>query len=153
MGRYVSIKTRIVRFLSLTGEEKRIFCRAFLLCNLYRKRLARQPFHFLLQTAQTEIEKKRVIYQTTLPVNRVAWLIERACQTIFRNSCLPQAFTGYRLFAEYGWQPKLHIGAKKGEQRELRAHAWLSVDGQVTLGSLPNLNEFREFSLREGKEK
>lgn len=145
----MSATRRVVKFLLLPWKEKRIFCRAFFLCNRYRRQLKKQLFQTLWLEARADVAKAKLSSSSAVPPLRLAWLIEKAAQTILRNSCLARAFTGYLLFAENGWNPRLHIGAFKDAQGEFSAHAWLSVNDQIVLGDLPDLDAYQEFTLNK----
>ncbi len=47
------------------------------------------------------------------------------------------------MLAANGYDAKLNVGAKIcPDSRELEAHAWVSLDGEVVLGNTANLHTF-----------
>ena len=133
------------KFLDLTFPEKLVFCRAFLLVLSYRRALKSHPFDELMRGAAARAEK-RLAGETadSLPAGRISWLISKAATVIIESRCLPQALAGQIIFAEYGYRTDFHIGVRK-ESDKLEAHAWLTLDGDVVLGDLPDLALFEEL--------
>jgi len=133
------------KFLDLTFPEKLVFCRAFLLVLSYRRALKSHPFDELMRGAAARAEKRLVTATAdSLPAGRISWLISKAATVIIKSRCLPQALAGQIIFAEYGYRTDFHIGVRK-ESDKLEAHAWLTLDGEVVLGDLPDLALFEEL--------
>ncbi len=94
--------------------------------------------------------EKRLACSTSppLPAGRISWLITKAATAVIESRCLPQALAGQVIFAEYGYRTDFHIGVRKGGDK-LEAHAWLTLDDEVILGHLPDLDLFEELEFGE----
>jgi len=67
-------------------------------------------------------------------------------------NCLPRALALQRMLLRRGARASVRFGARRvGE--DFRAHAWLTLEGKVILGNLPDLNEYAVFSRWPGKGK
>ncbi len=77
-------------------------------------------------------------------VARVAWAIPRAAAVVpWRADCLRQAEAARRWLGRNGVAVELRLGARKGADGKLNAHAWLLSSGQLVTGGA---NEgYREF--------
>ncbi len=76
---------------------------------------------------------------------RLSRLIIGASRLIPFTTCLSQTLAGKILFAENGYDTELHIGVNNDTSVGFEAHAWLSLDGSIILGHLPDLNRYKEF--------
>jgi hypothetical protein len=88
-----------------------------------------------------------------LPVvalNELVWAIEAVGRRAPRSiNCLPRALALQRMLLRRGTRATVRFGARRVGQ-EFRAHAWLTLDGHVVLGNLPDLNEYAVFSRWPG---
>jgi hypothetical protein len=52
----------------------------------------------------------------------------------WRADCLVQAIAAQAWLEHQGYEPRMHVGVMKDTGGELRAHAWLELDGRVIVG-------------------
>ena len=64
----------------------------------------------------------------------ITWGVTTAARYVPRATCLTQALAAQWLFAWFGHPTLLRIGVAKGNDKALRAHAWLESDGRVVVG-------------------
>ena len=57
-------------------------------------------------------------------------------------TCLINGLAAQYLFSRNGYSPKLHIGVKKEAKTLLAAHAWVTIDGQVVVGMIEDLDSY-----------
>jgi hypothetical protein len=60
-----------------------------------------------------------------------------------RTTCLPQALSAHILLAAHGFDSRLQIGIARSNAKPLAAHAWVELNGDVIVGVVPGLTEFR----------
>jgi hypothetical protein len=65
---------------------------------------------------------------------RIASLVMAASNWVMSSTCLSRALVGEWMLKEAGFNPSLHIGVKKGEEKDFEAHAWLEMDGDKLIG-------------------
>ncbi len=65
----------------------------------------------------------------------VAWSIYAAARHVpWRSDCLIQAMAAAKWLRSYGHEPSFELGVWQADQGNLRAHAWLSLDGRILVG-------------------
>ncbi len=134
---------RLRKFLRLPAPEKRFFIRAVILLGAYRLALSAIPLQRLLRSALQEPRLRSP--QQHLAIPRIANLIKAAARLIPGATCLSNSLAGYRLFADQGYRTTIHIGVAKHTQSGFQAHAWLTIDGTIVVGALPDLQLYREL--------
>lgn len=68
-------------------------------------------------------------------LNRISRAIGRAARVVpWRSDCLVQAEAGRRWIAAMGGAAEIRLGARKGPDGQLDAHAWLLCGGRVVTG-------------------
>jgi hypothetical protein len=76
----------------------------------------------------------------------IVWAVDRVGRTAPRIfTCLPRALTASLMLERRGAHPALCIGVMRPAEAEVTAHAWLEVDGEVVLGSVPELDRFQRL--------
>ena len=106
---------------------------------LARHTLGRRSTRELLDPGQDRVQA-RGHRDAALPA-RVAWAIPRvAARMPWRANCLVQALAARRWLARKGVASDLCIGTRKDRPSGFEAHAWLSVNGLVLIGS--DINDF-----------
>lgn len=60
-------------------------------------------------------------------------------------TCLVNGLAGQYLLIRNGYHPTLHIGVKKETDRALAAHAWVTIDQQVVIGMIDDLDTYTPF--------
>jgi len=136
---------RVLKFFHLTGAEKLIFCRAVYLLFYYRIALGRQHFQTLVDRLSHPSPTGPVRNSEPIPVDTLVQLLAAACRIVPFTTCLSRAMAGQRLLTGCGYFSKLHIGVARKKGENLEAHAWLSLNGQIILGNVPDLDRYREL--------
>ena len=65
---------------------------------------------------------------------KIAWSVTTAARYVPRATCLTQAIAAQWLFAWFGHPTLLRIGVVRGNDKSLRAHAWLESESRVIVG-------------------
>lgn len=136
------------KFMRLPNSEKKCFLKAVFMLFYYKLRLKTTSLQTIFTSVYTRSQKvqSKTIDHSIAP-ERIARLIVVAGRLVPSSTCLSKAFAGKILFAENGYNTELHLGVCKNAAVGLEAHAWLSLDGKIVLGYLPNLNRYKEFPL------
>lgn len=78
-------------------------------------------------------------------LERMARAIGRAARMVpWRSDCLVQAEAGRRWIAVLGGAAEIRLGARKGPDGRLDAHAWLLCGGRVVIGG--DISRFVPFA-------
>ncbi|MEL6581827.1 MAG: lasso peptide biosynthesis B2 protein [Cyanobacteria bacterium J06607_15] len=62
--------------------------------------------------------------------------------------CLARALTTAVLMNIYGFPHQIEIGVAKGKDGKIEAHAWVTSEGKVIVGNLPDLSRYVPMSSR-----
>jgi hypothetical protein len=146
-----NLYSKIRQLLALSTQEKVIFFEALFLLHFYALLLKCVDLKRIFRPAVVGSNKKHQKLSELTP-QRIARLLNSASKAFSTFTCLPKALVGYKLLCRQGFPVHFHIGVKKGKGQELEAHAWLSLDGEVIIGNLPDLSEFSELPLEQLKE-
>ena len=85
------------------------------------------------------------------PVPDIGIWVERISRVLPGTyTCLTKALAGYVLYTRAGFIPAIRVGATVEQGNRLLAHAWLEVDGIVTIGNGPDLSHYSVFERRGG---
>lgn len=76
----------------------------------------------------------------------VGWAVRTASHVVPGATCLTQALAAKLVLSRRGYESRLRIGVARRPAHELRAHAWLEVDGLVVVGG-SSVEEFTPLSL------
>lgn len=86
-----------------------------------------------------------------LRIARMARLLYRGRAGTFRNNCLERSLLTYRFLGRAGADPKLIVGARKGDEA-LHGHVWVTVDDQAVHEQPDELELFVQvMSFRGGE--
>jgi len=136
---------KVLKFFHLTSREKLAFCRAVYLLLYYRIALRRQHFQTMVDSL---LHAGSSTFQQTgepISVDVLVRLLAVACRVVPFTTCLSRAMAGQRLLTSYGHASVFHIGVAREKDLDLEAHAWLSLDGNLILGNIPDLERYREL--------
>jgi len=76
-------------------------------------------------------------------LEKVVWAIERTSRNLPEAiNCLPQALTAQVMLNRRGYQSEMIIGAKRNQDSQLQAHAWVEYQGNVIVGKIDDLSQF-----------
>lgn len=106
-----------------------------------------------LQTLQRLLLKRATRRASNVPAQRLAWAVRAASRFVPAATCLPQTLAAQVLFIQHGYPAELQIGAAKRPNGTLEAHAWLTSNGEIVLGALPDMERFVPLgSVQRGRE-
>lgn len=87
-----------------------------------------------------------------VPLGDIIWAVETASKHLPGEiTCLPQGLTAQMMLNQSGYDAELQIGARKGDQGKIQAHAWVECQGYVVIGYLENLSTFCPLNPTEVK--
>ncbi|MCF6186980.1 MAG: lasso peptide biosynthesis B2 protein [Desulfobulbaceae bacterium] len=142
---------KVLKFFHLTGSEKLIFCRAVYLLFYYRIALRRQHFQSLVDQLSNSTTTALLQTVPSIPADTLIRLLAAACRIVPFTTCLSRAMAGQMILTGCGYFSRLHVGVAREKEEELEAHAWLSLDGRIILGNVPDLDRYRELPLYQGR--
>ena len=74
------------------------------------------------------------------------WAVEAVSRRALRDRpCLTQALVARHLLRRRGVETSLEIGAVRGDDGALQAHAWLEHNGRVVIGGAGSPGEYARF--------
>jgi hypothetical protein len=125
---------RIKQFSQLPGPEKQILFLAWQ--RAWQVRLS--LWFYSYKQTRSRIEDQFIANEkkakNTVSAARIAYLVIAASKWVVSSTCLSRALVGEWMLKEAGFDPSLHIGVKKGEEKDFEAHAWLEIDGEKLIG-------------------
>ena len=139
----MNLATRLAKlpaFFARSPLERWLLLEAFFTLWLVRLGLWLLPFGVLLHLSQRPLSKTAGV-----EVDLLTKTLAVAGRYVPHATCLTKALAGQRLLAAQGYQGRLRIGVRKDGAR-LRAHAWLEYRGQVVVGRVSNLTDYRPLS-------
>ncbi|QPC85010.1 lasso peptide biosynthesis B2 protein [Phototrophicus methaneseepsis] len=86
--------------------------------------------------------------QTTIPmqdIDSIAMVVELTSRKIPTSKCLARSLTMHQMLARRGLVIPIKIGVTHSETGALEAHAWVEYQGEVVLGYLENLADYKIF--------
>jgi len=128
---------RFRKFLRMSSSERRLLIVGGVVVACVRILLWLLPFRRLVWLVErTALRSARVAPVRLLEDTNVniAWGVATAARYVPRATCLTQALAAQWLFAWFGHPTLLRIGVAKGNDKALRAHAWLESEGRVVVG-------------------
>lgn len=102
------------------------------------------PFRVLKErvekiTSNTTSRAGQPVTQNLRGVRRIASSVRRVSRYVPAATCLTQALATQILLAHRGQVSNLRIGVSKGQEGELKAHAWVESEGKIVMGNRSNL--------------
>ncbi len=138
----------LYKFFKMPSSEKALFIQAVYYLLVFRIKLVHTPPKILF--AKVAKASSLVMKRPPPPVisaGRIAGIIDQASRFLPYTTCLSKALAASVLFAQNSYMADLHIGVLINKRRQLQAHAWLSHDGNIVLGNLPDLALYQELPL------
>lgn len=135
------------KFIGLSRQEKKLIFQSIYYLGLFRLKLTTTAPRVLFLIVSKKTNYIAASHLVSVPPHTIARIINKTSRLIPCSTCLSKALAGYVLFAKNHYKINLHIGVRKNEKLELEAHAWLSCDGKIVLGEIPNLHRYHEFKL------
>ena len=127
---------RLLRtFLSLSSTKRRLLLAAGVVVAGVRMLLWLLSFGRLLWFVErTALRSARAVPTRFPETENIVWAVTTATRYVPRATCLTQALAAQWLLARFGYPTLLRIGVAKGEEKVLKAHAWLESEGRVVVG-------------------
>jgi transglutaminase superfamily protein len=150
---------RLNRFIQLSRGERLLLIKAALLLTGIRLALGVFRFpavHRFLERRVKTSSRVALANHDGQPefVDSVVWSVTAASRYVpFTSNCLTKALAAELLLKRLGQPAVLCLGVALGKQKDLKAHAWIEVEGRIVIGGaearslfvpLPALKEFRE---------
>jgi hypothetical protein len=89
------------------------------------------------------------VNQNLQVVLRVASCVRRASRYVPAATCLTQALATQILLGQRSQVSKLYIGVSKGQDGELKAHAWVESNGRIIIGQRKDLQHYTVLNRLE----
>lgn len=138
-----------MKFHQLTFSDKKIHVSALWNLIVARTALTILPFASVWKHYNKHVEQdsdtRAYVDQT---VKTVAQAVERIANHIPGTACLPRALVVQKMLYNYGYRSQIHIGARKDDDGQFTAHAWVVRDEMIIIGYLDNLNTFSAFGMQ-----
>jgi hypothetical protein len=147
---------RIHKFWVLNSGDRFRLLQASLTLHLVRLGLLLLPFQTLLQMVErcnqgSQVPKTAIGEETAIDAavasnlfTQTTWAIKIASRyTPGGAKCLAQALTTQILLGQCGYPTHLRLGVHYDPQGRLIAHAWVEHNGEVIVGAIPSLEQFK----------
>lgn len=129
---------------------KKLFLQAYIVMCLIRLGLLLLPFNRLQNLI---LKSKKLtwleIASSEVTVGAIARAVNRSGKySPGQPMCLARALTTAVLMSIYGFPYQINIGVAKGESGKIEAHAWVTWEGKVMVGYLPDLSRYIPMSAK-----
>ena len=125
---------RIKQFNQLPKSEKKILFLAWQRSWQVRISLWLRSYKETRSRLEDRFTSQENKLENSVSAERIAYLVMAASKWVMSSTCLTRALVGEWMLKEAGFNPSLHIGVKKGEEKDFEAHAWLEMDGEKLIG-------------------
>ncbi len=129
---------RLAKYVRLPAEMRYALRVALRWLVFYRMRVHRVT----LDQLQTLVSGHTLPHRHPLTPAQIGWAVSVTAR-LTGSTCFPQALTTYTLLMQSGYTAALLIGVRKTPEDGFRAHAWVTHDGQIINGNLPDLNTYK----------
>jgi hypothetical protein len=138
---------KIAKLIHLDSSKRQLLISTFALLALVKLGLSIMSFktlhRFMLKISYSQL-KNQMPEQISL--ENIIWALNMSTHYIPGGAkCLARALTCRVFMSRYNYTSQLYIGVAKGEDEGLKAHAWIESQGQVVVGNLPDLCEFKKL--------
>lgn len=73
--------------------------------------------------------------RSSIDLRQLSWAIGAVAERVpWRADCLLRAMAAERILRDAGHAPQFQLGVARGGENELKAHAWLTCDGETITG-------------------
>ena len=129
---------------------KKLFVQAYIVMCLVRLGLFLLPFNRLQNLI---LKSKKInglaIASSEVTVGAIARAVNRSGKySPGKPMCLARALTTAVLMGIYDFPYQINIGVAKGESGKIEAHAWVTWEGKVMVGNLPDLSRYIPMSAK-----
>lgn len=138
-----------LRRFKLRGGKK-LFIQTYVVMCLVRLGLLLLPFSRLQDLI---LKSKKLtwlaIAKSEVTVGAIALAVHRSGKySPGQPMCLAKALTTAVLMSVYSLPYQINIGVAKGESGKIEAHAWVTWEGKVMVGNLPDLERYVPMSAK-----
>ncbi len=141
---------QLIKLLQLTTKERQLLINTYFLLGAIRLGLWLLRFKTLRQWL-AKLERTSFPEQEAAELNSVIWAVNLASRYQLGGvKCLARALTTQVLLSRRGYPAELRIGVVKKENNQLLAHAWVESNGEIVMGAIRNLAEFKPFPAWSG---
>lgn len=125
-----------VAFFKLSQRDQWLVLKTMATLFLVKLGLKFLPFHVFRQCVVASNYRKRPRKPEPAHVDKLVWAVI-ACSRYepFAAACLVQALALKLLLVWHGHDAELHIGVRRGAQKEFQAHAWVEREHRVLIGT------------------
>ena len=126
------------KFLRLSSSDRRLFVEAAIWLGIGRLAVLVVPFrriapflgrHMAESPQTTESEHKEI-------AERISWVVQTASRHMpWECKCLTQAIACKSMLKRRGLRTTLYLGVAKGDEENLKAHAWLRTGDLIVTGA------------------
>jgi hypothetical protein len=126
----------LLKFLRVPPSERRLLIQAALLLGGIRLGLRLLPYRVVrdvvAQLARAPVGLRRG--SGGFSVDQITWAVTKISRYVPKSTCLAQALAAQVLLSRHDHPAHLHVGITRGEDGELRGHAWLESRGSTVVG-------------------
>lgn len=132
----------------LSWQQRLILLYTFVFLNAIRLSLWLLPFGKVRKyLSKLALAWGTLASREEISVGFITWCIETASNNAPGGAlCLAKALTTQILLNRYGYVHKFCIGVNKASEHTLKAHAWIEYEGQVIMGNLSDLNQYKPLT-------
>ncbi len=145
---------RLNRFLQLNWKDRWLLLKVTFLVSLVWLGLRLFPFRVMRRWLERAGDRTPGSPLDESEADRISSIVDKAGRNFLgKDLCFPQALLGEMLLRRGGFNPQLRIGVFKENSTQLKAHAWVELDGRAIIGGpqsliekympLPNLDDIK----------
>lgn len=136
---------KLIKVFQLKAKDRQLLINTYLLLALVRLGLWLLSFQTLRQFL-AKINQASFPERETTELNQVIWAVDLTSRYQLGGvKCLARALTTQLMLSRRGYSAELRIGVVKQENNQLLAHAWVESNGEVVIGKMNNLADFKPF--------
>jgi hypothetical protein len=124
----------ISKFFQLPAADRVFLLEVMLVVWAVRLMLWLLPFRQVRQLLTTLSGAPGSNAVQEIPVEHVAWAVDRASRYVPAASCLTQALAAKLMLGHLGHQAIVRIGVARSDAGDIQAHAWVESGGRVVIG-------------------
>jgi transglutaminase superfamily protein len=121
----------LTRFIRLSKPDRWLVVQALAATVIVRLSLS----WFTLRTIEHLAVRFGWRNNQSISAHRIVWAVRSAARFVPRSTCLIRAMVARALLIRHGYRPLLMIGVSKNECERFSAHAWVTCEGEVLIGS------------------
>lgn len=134
---------KILKFLLLPYQKKKLFSKSLLFVGLIRLCLWILPYRLLVKWLSVLGSSKDLNRSNDWNlIKEVSSSVRICAKYVPFASCLTQALATQTLLRLRKQNSILKLGVDKDENGKLIAHAWVEIDGKIIIGGLSDINRY-----------